>query len=144
MLALSQNQVALERLREEICSAFPDPSVVPSYDAVNTAMPYLNAVVKETLRVYPPVAIMFRISKVADVWPSGVTIPAGTLIPIFPSVLHQTASFWGEDAHQFRPERWLDQGYEKKDFFNFFYLVFSLFIYSNESDASFLAFFCWS
>ena len=38
-----------------------------------------------------------------------ISIAAGQLISIPILAIHQCKSIWGEDAHEFRPERWLDE-----------------------------------
>lgn len=39
---------------------------------------------------------------------SGFRLPGGTVVGIAPSSIHQLKSIYGEDAHQFRPERWIE------------------------------------
>ncbi|KAK4443455.1 cytochrome P450 monooxygenase [Podospora aff. communis PSN243] len=58
-------------------------------------MTYLQAVIKEGMRWHPPVAGMIskKVPAAGDEW-KGVTLPPGI-------------EFWGEDAGEFRPERWL-------------------------------------
>lgn len=38
-----------------------------------------------------------------------ISIAAGQLISIPILAIHRCKSIWGEDAHEFRPERWLDE-----------------------------------
>ncbi|CAF3598247.1 hypothetical protein HG531_012106 [Fusarium graminearum] len=35
------------------------------------------------------------------------TIPEGTIVSVSPWVIHHSKEFWGEDAHEFKPDRWL-------------------------------------
>ncbi|KAI9815231.1 MAG: hypothetical protein M1827_002711 [Pycnora praestabilis] len=72
-------------------------------------LPYLQACIKEGLRIWPPVT--FLLSK--QVPPEGDTlcgkfIPGGTQIGYDAWSLHHRISTYGEDAHVFRPERWLE------------------------------------
>merc|ERR1712100_388275 len=44
-----------------------------------------------------------------DVLPNGIVVPAGCVIAHVPFMMGRMHSIWGEDAAQFRPERWLGQ-----------------------------------
>jgi len=66
---------------------------------------YLKAVIKETLRMYPPVAIVIRKFE-KDFTYKGYTVPAGTPCTISPYLLHHNPQLW-EDPEVFKPERWL-------------------------------------
>lgn len=63
-------------------------------------------VVKETLRIYPPVALTSRIL-VEDTRFGDVTVPAGHSIFLSPLLLHTDARWWREDPSRFDPARWL-------------------------------------
>jgi hypothetical protein len=56
LYALSQNKDAQTKLREEISSISTDN---PTMDDLN-GLPYMDAVVRETLRLYPAVAAILR------------------------------------------------------------------------------------
>jgi len=85
------------------------------------SMPYLVAVVKEALRLLPPASDIPRVTTKDDILPlskpivgvSGkvyneVPVPAGTLV--FLSIIGYglNKDIWGQDASEFRPERWLE------------------------------------
>jgi len=67
---------------------------------------YFDAFLKEVLRLYPPVGMIFRRTAVTLTL-GGYTIPPDTrcMIPIH--VLHRHPRYWGDDPLTFRPERWL-------------------------------------
>jgi cytochrome P450 len=73
-------------------------------------MPYLHAVLKEALRVHPAFTTpMYRtVPSSGLVLPDGEFVPAGTEIGISQWVLHFDQDIFGEDAADFRPERWLE------------------------------------
>jgi cytochrome P450 len=74
-------------------------------------MPYLEQVIKETLRVYPPGWIFGR-SPLTDVNIGPYTVKKGDIIFLSPYVTHRDARYF-EDAEQFIPERFTPQ-FEKQ------------------------------
>lgn len=70
-----------------------------------TALPYLNAVAKETLRMHPPVPVVVRrLTTGARI--GGVSIDPGQVVGIALYALHFNTSQWSE-PHRFRPDRFL-------------------------------------
>ncbi len=69
-------------------------------------LPYVEAVIKEAMRVYPPV-YMFGREALEDVEIAGWVIPRGAqvLTPVW--AIHRDER-WYDDPLTFRPERWLD------------------------------------
>ena len=65
LYALSQNKDAQRKLREEISNVSTDN---PTMDDLN-GLPYMEAVVRETLRLYSPVASILREAKKDDCIP---------------------------------------------------------------------------
>uniref|UniRef100_A0A6I8S7C8 Cytochrome P450 3A n=1 Tax=Xenopus tropicalis TaxID=8364 RepID=A0A6I8S7C8_XENTR len=90
-----------QRLHEEIDSFLPDKAS-PTYDIL-MQMEYLDMVIQETLRLFPPAGRLERVSK-QNVEINGVSIPKGivTLIPAY--VLQRDPEYWPE-PEEFRPER---------------------------------------
>lgn len=76
----------------------------PIYEAVQQ-MEYLDMVVNETLRLYPPGPRLERVCK-KTVEIHGVTIPEGTVVLIPAYVLHRVPEYWPE-PEEFRPERYV-------------------------------------
>ncbi|KIY46391.1 cytochrome P450 [Fistulina hepatica ATCC 64428] len=86
-----------------------------------SSLQYLDCVVRESLRVYPPVTELMRVAAKDDVLPLSTPIIDGygvahyelplaqgtEIILPFLSMNHDPAT-WGPDAAEFRPDRWLD------------------------------------
>ena len=74
-------------------------------------MPYLQACIQEALRCHPAVGMSLpRVTPPEGIYVDSTFIPGGTVIGTNPWVLHQDKSIFGEDADEFRPERWLGSG----------------------------------
>jgi len=106
-LSLPQNAPYQERLRKEL-----------SHISVNelglhqprelTSLPFLNAVLRESLRMYSPLPTFEPRSSSVDAVVDGYDIPAGTIVGMSPYCLHREESVFPEPL-VFRPERWLVQ-----------------------------------
>ncbi|KAJ5652621.1 hypothetical protein N7507_010047 [Penicillium longicatenatum] len=67
----------VRNLKEELRNAFPDPDAIPS--AMECAkLPYLNAVLQETLRLYPTINAILPRMAVQDTILGGFRIPKGS------------------------------------------------------------------
>ncbi|CAE6431261.1 unnamed protein product [Rhizoctonia solani] len=109
-------------LREELV-AFQDIVADPYDPSVYSALdelPKLNNVIRESLRLIPPVHSSLRVAMEDDVIPTsepvrlsdgtltadGVHIKKGTYVHIALEGINMVRDVWGEDAAAFRPERW--------------------------------------
>ncbi|VDC00282.1 unnamed protein product [Peniophora sp. CBMAI 1063] len=115
LYALACHTEVQQRLRAELLS---HPTDTPTEGELN-ALPYLDAVVRETLRAYAPVFATDRTAVRDDIVPlrtpivgtdgvvrNEIHVSKGDNIVFMIQVLNQWEEYWGEDAHQFRPERW--------------------------------------
>lgn len=77
-------------------------------------MPYFQACLKECLRVHSPLGQMIpRMVPEGGVTLCGKYIPEGTVVGCNAWTVHRDKTFYGEDADEYRPERWLDEDLEK-------------------------------
>ncbi|KAF2400646.1 cytochrome P450 [Trichodelitschia bisporula] len=83
-------------------------------DAQAKSLPYLQAVLKEGMRLFPPVTGHFskKVPEGGDTL-HGMSIPAGTEIAYAAWEFYRNPDVWGEDADVFRPERWEEAGPER-------------------------------
>jgi cytochrome P450 len=75
--------------------------------------PYMNAVISEALRLHPPVPLEIH-ENVADeaiALPDGTAVYPGEKVVWSPWVMSRSTRIWGEDAEEYRPERWLAPAY---------------------------------
>ncbi|XP_078273752.1 cytochrome P450 3A30-like [Rhinoraja longicauda] len=97
-----------KKLQQEIDKAFPNKAP-PTYDGV-MYLEYLEMVICETLRLYPPAPRLERVCK-KDVKLNGMTIPKDTVVVIPAYVLHRDPKHWPE-PEEFRPERFSKEARE--------------------------------
>ncbi|CCO36634.1 hypothetical protein BN14_10776 [Rhizoctonia solani AG-1 IB] len=81
---------------------------IARYDAIKD-LPYLNACVKEGLRVHSTVGTGMprSVPLGRTITVAGQTFKAGSVISV-PSYTTNRSSVWGSDANEFRPGRWLE------------------------------------
>ncbi|KAG0210619.1 hypothetical protein BGX28_009144 [Mortierella sp. GBA30] len=100
------------RLREETRQLYSNTDGAPSYDELNS-LPYLNAVIRESLRLWSPVPLNLRVSVEDDHLPRSnglepLFVPGGTNLQIPMFILQRDPKIWGPDALKFNPDRWLE------------------------------------
>jgi cytochrome P450/NADPH-cytochrome P450 reductase len=80
-----------------------------------TKLPYLNAVLRESLRLSPTAPSVGLTAKKDTVLDGKYAVKAGApIVALFPMV-HRDPVAYGEDAEEFRPERMLDEEFERRN-----------------------------
>ena len=82
----------------------------------------VRAVIDETLRFFPPVPVNLRISDSnPHTYPASDSdnapkyyVPPNTEILYNTALMHRRTDLWGDDAEEFRPDRWLEPDVIKK------------------------------
>ena len=89
-------------------------------------LPYLNAVIKEALRLNPALALPLE-----RIVPPGPplkidfdTFLPGTIVGINPWVLHRDPRIFGKDAEDWQPKRWLSEDADKVKYMDHHILAF--------------------
>ncbi len=67
-------------------------------------LPYLDSVIKETMRLYPPAPAMVR-EAIEDVEIGGYYLPKGASVILSPWITHRDARYF-DAPEEFRPQRW--------------------------------------
>lgn len=118
----------LQKLRCELDEAAGrgDLSDVPSFSEAQK-LPYLQAVLKESLRLHPATGLpLWREVPEGGATLCGTWFPAGTNVGMNSWVAHRNLDVWGEDADEFRPERWLESTEEQLRKMNAVFMPFGL------------------
>lgn len=114
---LLMNPSALKRAQAEVDAAEASDRLSNpiQYEETREHLPFFVACIKEGLRLNPPATNLF-----ARVAPEGgkiiddVYIPEGTEITSHAYAVQRDKELYGNDAENFRPERWMES--EKKNF----------------------------
>jgi cytochrome P450 len=105
-----------QRVHAEIESALQNSP--PGFADVSK-LPYLTAVIKETLRVYPPAIGVFAREAKEHTQLGGYEIPKGSIVYAFSYVTHRDPR-WFPDPERFDPERFLGEKEKKLSPFAYF------------------------
>ena len=113
---LLENPRCYAKLREEINAAAESGNLSsPVKYAKGSQLDYLQACIKEALRLSPPISMdlpRYVPAGGSIIGRNPYAIPAGTTVGISPYVLHRNTEAFGADAELYRPERWLEGGEE--------------------------------
>jgi len=90
----------------------------PTYEDIDTRMPYLHAFIKEVLRLYPPVPKDPKTAVKDDILPDGTFVPASAVVIYVPYVMGRMEDLY-ENPLKFDPERWFKPENLKKTPFEF-------------------------
>ncbi|KAH6821458.1 hypothetical protein C2S53_006289 [Perilla frutescens var. hirtella] len=105
MTGLIQNPAIMEKLQKDIRDLVGDRGRVNEDDLPK--LPYLKAVIKETLRLYPPAPLLLPRESMEDCNIKGYIIRAKTLVYINAWAIARDPEYW-ESPDEFVPERFLN------------------------------------
>lgn len=103
-LLLSQHHDVRDRIEQEVQVVLGGR--LPALADLRS-LTYLDAVVKEAMRLYPPVWAVARVAS-EDVVLGDHAIPKGTQVILSEWIVHRDAR-WFPEPLSFRPDRWLDE-----------------------------------
>ncbi|KAJ1271754.1 hypothetical protein BS78_06G149800 [Paspalum vaginatum] len=107
IIELLQRPRVMTKLRAEVRSRAKGQGIVSEGDL--NSMPYLRAVIKESLRLHPVTPLLAPHFSMDSCSIDGLEVPAGVRVLINAWAIGRDARFW-EDAEEFAPERFLDGG----------------------------------
>lgn len=126
---LSLHRDKQERVVEELRSVLGDDvnSRITLSKSMISRMPYLDAVVKESMRLYPVAPFIVRMLTTDITIPNdeihavnnrrskkSITLPASTFACIWIYALHRNPKLW-DRPNEFLPERWIDPELRSRD-----------------------------
>jgi cytochrome P450/NADPH-cytochrome P450 reductase len=107
----------MTKAREEVLSVLGEGVMTP---AMTSKLPYISAVIRETLRLYPTApgfSVQPKSTNPEDypllLGPQKYGVRQGETIVASLSTVHRDRIVYGEDAEEFRPERMLDEQFNK-------------------------------
>lgn len=101
MSELMKNPAAMRRLQQEVRSA---AGGIAKADALGAGTPYLKAVVKETLRLHPPVPLLLPRECMQDATVLGYHVAEGTRVFVNAWAINRDPGSW-HAPDDFLPER---------------------------------------
>jgi len=118
---IARHPESQERIREEISAVYSRANGAELSVADMESMTFTQAALKESMRLHPIIWMLGRVASRDDVIPlafpittksgervSSIPVKKGTIIDIAIHVYHRLPQVWGEDADEWKPERFLD------------------------------------
>jgi cytochrome P450 len=102
---LSRHPEVYGRMEQEVDEVLGNR--VPTVDDL-PQLPYIDRVVRESLRLYPPVSLISRTPQEDDTV-MGYDIPKGSMVLLSAFVTHRHPQFW-PNPEGFDPDRWIELG----------------------------------
>ncbi|KAF2673138.1 putative cytochrome P450 [Microthyrium microscopicum] len=113
---MAEHPAIFEKLRAVVVETFGTetaPKEEITFESLKNCK-YLQYFINETLRLFPGGANIQRVAAQNTVLPRGggpdgdqpIAVPKGATVNISIYVAHRRKDVWGDDAHEFRPERW--------------------------------------
>ncbi|EOA34702.1 hypothetical protein CARUB_v10022270mg [Capsella rubella] len=114
---LAKHPQVMAKIRQEINTKFDHEDL--------EKLVYLHAALFEAMRLFPPLPFNHKSPAKSDVLPSGHKVEADSKIVICIYALGRMRSVWGEDASDFKPERWVSDNGSLRQEPSYKYMVFN-------------------
>eukprot|EP00253_Pinus_taeda_P030455 PITA_30455 len=119
---LLRNPPVMKKLQDELERVVGMGRMVQESDLPRLI--YLQAVVKETLRLHPPGPLILPHISMETCHVLGFEIPSGTRLVVNAWAIGRNPRSWGEDAESFKPERFMEEGFLDAKVENFEWIPF--------------------
>ncbi|KAF2804695.1 cytochrome P450, partial [Mytilinidion resinicola] len=113
---IGRSPTSQAKLHAELDNALKEGQLddAPSYEQVAN-LPYLHSCLTEAMRLTTVIGVSLpRVVPGSGAVVEGHELPAGTVIGANPWVVHRDKGIYGEDAEEFRPERYLEASKERR------------------------------
>ncbi|CAH1414645.1 unnamed protein product [Lactuca virosa] len=104
MILLGQHTDWQDRARDEVLKVFGERK--PDIDGLSH-LKVINMILHEVLRLYPAGIVLGRMIH-EETTLGNITLPAGSLLYLHMMLLHHDSDIWGDDVHEFKPERFAE------------------------------------
>lgn len=123
VLMIAIHEEYQERLFEELVALMPNKDMDLSQEILSK-LPFMDACLRESMRLFPTVPLIGR-APTATIKLNNFEIPAGVPVVVGIRQIQRRTEYWGEDAHLYRPERFLKENLGHKESSGI-YLPFSM------------------
>lgn len=113
MAELLKHPEKMKKLQYEIRQVAQDKPEINEDDLEK--LPYLKAVIKETLRLHIPLSLLVPRKSMEDINIMGYNISSGTQVIVNAWAIARDQQWW-EDPEEFRPERFLNNNIDFRGF----------------------------
>ncbi|KAK7869022.1 hypothetical protein R5R35_003412 [Gryllus longicercus] len=111
---LAKNPLVQEKAMRELQNIFSDAGSTEVNSDTLQRMQYVEMIVRETLRMQPPITFIFKEAGVDTPLPSSdLVLPAGAMVILSPSSLYMDPKVY-PDPHVFDPERFSPENSAKR------------------------------
>ncbi|XP_024974215.1 7-ethoxycoumarin O-deethylase-like [Cynara cardunculus var. scolymus] len=107
MTEVLRNPHTMTKAKEELEQVIGKGKIIEEADIMR--LPYLSCIVKETLRIHPPVPFLIPRKIEHEVELNGYTVPRDTQVLVNVWAIGRDPTLW-EDALDFKPERFMTSG----------------------------------
>eukprot|EP00644_Phytophthora_capsici_P002762 jgi/Phyca11/56109/gw1.55.137.1 len=108
-LNLTKNPQVETTIRNEIAEKLSNEGDITNATMKDVAqLTYLEAALKETLRLHPPVPMSPKFVIQDTTLADGTSVKGNSMIVLATYAMARMQNVWGEDAAEFKPERWID------------------------------------
>ncbi|KAG8947319.1 hypothetical protein FRC04_010895 [Tulasnella sp. 424] len=105
---LARSPRALSKLQQELDEALGESNDIPWFEQLKK-LPYLEACINEGLRLHSTSSLgLPRSVPAGGLTVCGKFFPEGAILSVPSYTLHRREDVWGDDAEEYRPERWLE------------------------------------
>ncbi|KAK4277300.1 hypothetical protein QN277_015316 [Acacia crassicarpa] len=104
MICLSMHPNWQEKARQEVLHIWG--TKIPDYATINR-LKIISMILHEVMRLFPPVPIFIRYTT-RETKLRNLLIPAGSELCLSVMHAHYDTDYWGDDAHEFKPERFCE------------------------------------